>query len=284
LIKIVTDSTCYLPAALLAEHDISVVPLSVAFGRQVYREGVDIDTETFFAELVRAPDMPQTSQPSGEQFLTAWRPLLEAGHEVVAVLISTGMSGTVASAEAAKTQLGQVPISIVDSLSTAMGLGMQALRAAEWAAAGATRAQIVAALERMRDVVRILLVPDTLEYLHRGGRINAAQRWVGTLLRVKPLLEVANGVVEPFEQVRTARRALARMVESTVEYLGEDERPWLAVMHSRSPEAAAQLHQMLQDHYPRARYFSAEIGPIVGAHIGPGGSGIMACPSRVLDL
>lgn len=130
----------------------------------------------------------------------------------------------------------------------------------------------------------IKIVSDTLEYLHRGGRINTAQRWVGTLPRVKPLLEVAHGVVEPFEQVRTARRALARMVESTVDYLGADDRPWIAVMHSRSPEAAAQLHEMLQVHYPGARYFSAEIGPIVGVHIGPGGSGIMVCPSRVVNL
>lgn len=284
MIKIVTDSTCYLPHALLAEHDIAVVPLSVAFGRDVYREGIDIDTETFFAELARAPDLPLSSQPSAEQFLTAWRPLLDAGHEIVAVLISSGMSGTIASAEAARAQLGQGPVSIVDSLSTAMGLGMQALRAAEWAAAGATRAQIVSALERMREVVRILLVPDTLEYLHRGGRINAAVRWVGTLLRVKPLLEVMNGVVEPFEQVRTSRRALARMVESTVESLGEDDHPWIAVMHSRSPEAAAQLREMLQAHYPGARYFLSEIGPSVGVHVGPGGSGIMSCPSHVLEI
>ena len=284
MIKIVTDSTCYLPPALLAEHDISVVPLSLAFGHTVYREGIDIDTETFFAELARAPDLPQTSQPSVAQFLAAWRPLLDAGHEVVAILISTGLSGTVAAAEAAKTQLGQVPVSIVDSLSTAMGLGMQALRAAEWAAAGATRDQIVAAVERMREVVRIILVPDTLEYLHRGGRINAAQRWVGTLLRVKPLLEVRDGVVEPLEQVRTARRALARLVESTVEYLGDDRRPWIAVMHSRLPEAAEQLTEMLQAHYPQARYFSAEIGPTVGVHVGPGASGIMVCPSGVLNM
>lgn len=284
MIKIVTDSTCYLPPALLAEHDISVVPLSLAFGHTVYREGIDIDSEAFFAELARAPDLPQTSQPSVEQFLAAWRPLLDVGHEVVAILISTGLSGTVASAEAAKMQLGQVPVSIVDSLSTAMGLGMQALRAAEWAAAGATRDQIVAAVERMREVVRIILVPDTLEYLHRGGRINAAQRWVGTLLRVKPLLEVRDGVVEPLEQVRTARRALARLVESTVEDLGDDRRPWIAVMHSRLPETAEQLREMLQVHYPQARYFSAEIGPVVGVHVGPGASGIMACPSRALSL
>ena len=153
MIKIVTDSTAHLPAALVAEHDITVVPLSVHFGREVYREGIDIDNEAFFARLSRAPDMPQTSQPSAEQFLTAWRPLLDAGHEIVSVLISSGMSGTIASAEAAKSQLGEAPISIVDSLFTTMGLGMQALRAAEWAAAGATREQIVAALERMRDVV-----------------------------------------------------------------------------------------------------------------------------------
>jgi len=284
VIKIVTDSTCYLPPALLAEHGISIVPLSIAFGPESYREGIDIDTETFFHKLARAPDLPQTSQPGVEQFLATWRPLLDVGHEIVAILISSGLSGTVNSARMARQQLAGAPISIIDSLSTAMGLGMQVLRAAEWAAAGATRTQIAAAIERMREVVRIVLVPDTLDALYRGGRINAAQRWVGTLLQVKPLLEVRDGVVEPLEQVRTARRAAARLVESTVEHLGDDQRPWIAVMHSRSPEAAEHLREMLQVHYPQARYFLSEIGPTVGVHIGAGGSGIMACPSRVLGL
>jgi DegV family protein with EDD domain len=284
VIKIVTDSTCYLPPALLAEHGISIVPLSIAFGPETYREGIDIDTETFFHKLARAPDLPQTSQPGVEQFLAAWCPILDAGHEIVTILISSRLSGTLSSARMARQRLGHAPISVIDSLSAAMGLGMQVLRAAEWAAAGATRAQLVAATERMREAVRIILVPDALEYLHRGGRINAAQRWVGTLLRVKPLLEVRNGVIEPLEQVRTARRALARLVESTVDYLGADERPWIAVMHSRSPDAAEQLREMLQIHYPQARYFLSEIGPTVGVHIGPGGSGIIVCPSRVLTL
>jgi DegV family protein with EDD domain len=284
VIKIVTDSTCYLPPALLAEHDIPIVPLSIAFGPESYREGIDIDTETFFDKLSHAPDMPQTSQPGVEQFLAAWRPLLDAGHEIVTVLISSRLSGTVNSARAAQQMLAPAPISVIDSLSTAMGLGMQVLRAAEWAAAGATRAQIAAAIERMRDQVRIILVPDTLEFLHRGGRINVAERWVGTLLQVKPLLEVRDGVVEPLEQVRTARRAAARLVESTVEHLSDDECPWIAVMHSRSPKAAQQLREMLHVHYPQARYFVSEIGPTVGVHIGPGGSGIMSCPSRVLEL
>jgi DegV family protein with EDD domain len=284
VIKIVTDSTCYLPPALLAEHGIPIVPLSIAFGPETYREGIDIDTETFFHKLARAPDLPQTSQPGVEQFLAAWRPILDAGREIVTILISSRLSGTVNSARVAQQRLAPAPISVIDSLSAAMGLGMQVLRAAEWAAAGATRAQIEVAIERMREVVRIILVPDTLDSLHRGGRINAAQRWVGTLLQVKPLLEVREGVVEPLEQVRTARRAAARLVESTVEYLGADERPWIAVMHSRSPEAAQQLREMLHVHYPRARYFLSEIGPTVGVHIGRGGSGIIACPSRVLSL
>ncbi|MFL7808397.1 MAG: DegV family protein [Anaerolineae bacterium] len=284
MIKIVTDSTCYLPPALLTEHGIPIVPLSIAFGSESYREGIDIDTETFFYKLARAPDLPQTSQPGVEEFVAAWRPILDAGHEIVTVLISSGLSGTVSSARAAQQMLAPAPISVIDSLSTAMGLGMQVLRAAEWAAAGATRAQIGTAIERMRKEVRIVLVPDTLEFLHRGGRINTAQRWLGTLLQVKPLLEVRGGVVEPLEQVRTARRAAARLVESTAEHLGDDEHPWIAVMHSRSPEVARQLREMLHVHYPHARYFLSEIGPTIGVHIGPGGSGIMSCPSRVLGL
>jgi len=283
VIKIVTDSTCYLPSALLAEHDVRVIPIALLFGRQVYREGIDIDTEQFFDKLSREKTFPTTSQPNTQDFVSVWQPLLDAGHQVIAVLLSSGLSGTVEAAQAAAQLLPKgAPLSIVDSLSVAMGLGMQVLRAAEMARAGFSREKIVAAIERVRETIRITLVLDTLEYLHRGGRINTAQAWVGTMLRVKPLLTLREGVIEPLEKVRTAQRALSRMLDRTLEYLGDDQRPWISVMHSRSPGAAQHLLDALKPRFPEGRFFCSEIGPVLGVHIGPGASGVIACPSMVL--
>jgi DegV family protein with EDD domain len=283
VIKIVTDSTCYLPPMLLAEHDIRVVPISVSFGLDTFREGIDIDTDQFFTRLSREKTFPTSSQPSTQEILDVWQSLLDAGHQVITVLLSSGLSSTVSAARAAAKMLPrEAPVSIVDSLSIAMGLGMQVLRAAEMAREGFAREKIVSAIEGMRSAIQIVLVPDTLEYLHRGGRINTAQAWVGTLLRVKPMLALRSGVVEPLEKVRTAKRALARLLERTIAYLGDDERPWIAVMHSRSPDAAQQLQGALASRFPGARFFCAEIGPVLGTHLGPGGTGIIACPSRVL--
>jgi DegV family protein with EDD domain len=283
VIKIVTDSTCYLPPALLAEYDIQVIPLTLLFGRRAYREGIDMDTEQFFEKLSREKTFPTTSQPNTQDFLSAWQPLLDAGHEVLSILLSGRLSGTLEAAQAAAQLLPRgAPLSIVDSLSVAMGLGMQVLRAAEMARAGLSRERIVAAIERMRKTICITLVLDTLEYVHRGGRINTAQAWVGTLLRVKPMLTLRKGVIEPLEQVRTAQRAFTRMLDRTLHYLGDDRRPWISVMHSRSPGAANRLLDALKPRFPGARFFCSEIGPVLGVHVGPGGLGVIACPSTAL--
>lgn len=283
MIKVVTDSTCYLPQAFLSEYDIRVVPLNLLFGTTAYSEGIEIDTEQFFRELARVSFFPTTSQPSPEAFVGAWQPLLDAGHEIVTILLSTRLSSTVNAAYGALQMLPQgAPITIVDSLSIAMGLGMQVLRAAEMARERVECSTIVSVVERMRDAVQIVLVPDTLEYLYRGGRINTAQAWMGTLLRVKPLLALCDGIVEPLEKVRTAKRAFSRMVEHTVEHLGNDRAPWIAVMHSRTPDVAHELLTALKALYPQGRFFCAEIGPVLGAHLGPGGSGVISCPSMAL--
>jgi len=283
VIKIVTDSTSYLPKNLRATYDVRVVPLSLLLGRTAYREGVDLDGEAFFRLLSEDQTLfPTTSQPAPEDFLAVWRPLIEAGHKVVSILISSRLSGTVEAARAAARLVTDAPVTVVDSLSTAMGLGMQVLRAAELAQQGMSREEIVAAVERMRDKVQIILVPDTLEYLHRGGRINTARALLGTLLRVKPLLILRQGAIEPLEQVRTARRAHARLIELCTAHLDGDREPWISVMHSRAPDVAQGLLREMRDRFPGARFFMSEIGPVVGAHLGPGAVGLLSIPSTVL--
>lgn len=279
MIKLVVDSTHHLPPETIARYDIRVVPIQLVFGHQVYREGVDIDTETFWTMLERSSVFPTTAQPRPEDFLEVWEALLAEGHEVITLLLSSQISGTVEMARSLLSQFPAAPISVIDSRSTAMGLGFQVLHAAELAEQGHSRAEIVQAIEQMQSRLQILLVPDTLENLRRGGRISAARAWAGTLLKIKPLLSFSRGFVEPVAQIRTTRKAQARMLELTCEFLGDDPHPWIAVMHSRSPERGQALLAELQARYPHARFFFAEIGPTLGIHIGIGGTGIIVCRS-----
>lgn len=163
-------------------------------------------------------------------------------------------------------------------------VGFQVLRAAELVQQGASRHDIVAALQLMRDHIQIVLVPDTLENLYRGGRISAARAWVGTLLKVKPLLSFSKGYIEPIQQVRTTRRAEARMLELMTNYLGNDQHPWISVMHSRSLERGRYLLDQLLLRFPDARFFFSEIGPVLGVHLGIGGTGLIVCRSNGLGI
>jgi len=283
LIKIVTDSTSYLPADLLAEHDIHCVPLTLFLGEQAYREGADIDTGRLFQMVTEGAPFPTTSQASPYEFTSVWQPLLDAGHQVITILLSGRLSSMVDTARSAVRLLSNgASVRVLDSASIAMGLGMQALRAAELADEGCAEEAIVAVVQRMREALHVVFTLDTLEYLHRGGRINTAKAWVGTLLRVKPVLSLQHGVLEPLEQVRSTPRAVANVIERTLAYLGDDRRPWIAVMHSWLPSAAQDLLATLQAHFPEGRVFCSEIGPVLAAHLGPGGVGIIACRSEAL--
>ena len=283
MIKLVTDSTSYLPADLLAQHDIHLVPLTLFLGTQAYREGVEIDTSQLFQKLTEGAPFPTTSRASPYEFTTVWQPLLDAGHRVLTILLSGRLSSMVDTARSAAQLLGNgASVQVLDSASIAMGLGMQVLRAAELVSDGYAEKAIVAVVERMRAALHVVFTLDTLEYVHRGGRINTAAAWVGTLLRVKPVLSLQKGVLEPLEQVRTTPRAVANLVERTLTYLGDDRRPWIAVMHSWLPSAAEDLVATLRDRYPEGRFFCSEIGPVLASHLGPGGVGIIACRSEAL--
>ncbi|MBN1935344.1 MAG: DegV family protein [Anaerolineae bacterium] len=282
MIKIVTDSTHYLPPDLMAQYDIRVAPIQLFFRNEVFQEGVDMDPETFWARLAVSAVFPTTAQPRQQAFWDTWRSLLDDGHEIVTLLLSGKISGAVDTARSLLSQLPGAPISLIDSRSTAMGLGFQVLRAAELAEQGGSRADIVSAVDQMQIGIQILLVPDSLENLRRGGRINSAKAWAGTLLNIKPLLSFSKGFIEPIEQIRTTKRAQARMLELTRTFLDDDLHPWIAVMHSRSPEQGQALLAELRGHYPGARFFFSEIGPTLGVHLGIGGTGIIVCRSDVL--
>jgi DegV family protein with EDD domain len=277
MIKIVTDSTAYLPEAAVRQHDIRVVPLYVHFGEQAFREGVELSNEEFYTRLKEAPELPTTSQPSAGEFHQVFKELVEAGHEVVTLTISSKLSGTWNSAMAAKEMLPEAGITIIDSLSTSVGLHLMIEAAIEAISAGATRQEIVETLEPIKQRMRILFVVDTLEYLAKGGRIGNAKAFLGTLLKVKPILVLQDGAIEPLEQVRSKRKALTRMLDLVEENVGSHgSQAKTGITNALVPEEAEALGKELLERLDCAQPVMGELGPVIGTHTGPGVIGIAA--------
>ncbi len=286
MIKIVTDSTAYLPADLLEQYDIRVAPLKVLFGERSFQEGIDLSTRDFYRMLGQASQLPTTSQPSAGEFLDVYSELSAEGHEIISIHISGKLSGTIGSATSARRSLLEIQpeakITIIDSLSTAMGLGMMVITAAQAAAAGQTAEQIVPKVERMIRDMHVIFLVDTLEYLHKGGRIGGAAALLGTLLSIKPVLCLQEGRVEPLDKVRSRGKALRRLVEIAVERVGA--RPVkVAVGHGEAPEEAALLGKAVRSLLRCRELYWCEIGSVVGTHAGPGVLGLGICPDHELD-
>lgn len=273
-VAIVTDSSAYLPADQVDRHRITVVPLQIVLGDTVHAEGVDITAaETIQALRDRRP--VTTSRPSPKEFVLAYERLAEAGAGgIVSVHLSAAMSGTVDSARLAAAE-SPVPVRVIDSRCVGMGLGFAALAGAAAAAAGAALAEVVGAVERRAQAVRSLFYVDNLEHLRRGGRIGAAAGLLGSALMIKPLLHIVDGRVAPLEKVRTASRALARLEDLAVQHAADREVD-VAVQHMAAAGRAAALAARLGDRLPGVRdVYVGEVGPVIGAHAGPGMLGVV---------
>lgn len=273
--KVVTDSTAYLPQDFVAQHDIRVVPLNVLFGTKSYYEGVGLDYEQFYRMLAEADELPTTSQPAAGDFLTVYSELVEAGHEVISIHISSGISGTVDSALAARKMLPNPDrVSVVDSSSAAMGEELMVRAAVDAIQAGQTRSEIVAWLEQLARRLHLYFVVDTLEYLHKGGRIGGASALLGTVLQFKPILFLQDGKIEPWGKMRTKRKAVTRLLDIVEEKV--DGRPIgkIGVVHAQVPEEAGVLAQQLGQCLDFNECYTSQIGPVIGTHTGPGALGV----------
>jgi DegV family protein with EDD domain len=277
MIKIVTDSTAYLPEATIRQHDIRTVPLYVHFGKQAFREGMELSNEEFYSRLKEAPELPTTSQPSPGEFYEAFKELDGGGHEIIALTISSKLSGTWDSAMGAKEMLPEAKIHVIDSLSTSIGLQLIIEAVAEAISAGATAREIVEQVEALKERLYVLFVVDTLEYLAKGGRIGNAKAFLGTLLKVKPILTLEGGAIEPCEQVRSKRKAVTRMLDLIEEHLGDNaSQAKLAVAHALVPDEAQSFIREAMDRLGCAEPSCADIGPVIGTHTGPGVIGVAA--------
>jgi DegV family protein with EDD domain len=276
-VAVVTDSTAYLPPDMVDRYGLTVVPLQVVIGGRSLAEGVEVSSDDVAAAL-RDWRPVTTSRPTPQTFVDAYRRL--GVPQVVSVHLSADLSGTVDAARLAARQVAQdgVQVVVVDSRSLGMGLGLTARAAAQAALDGASAEQAARAARRLALEVSILLYVDTLDYLRRGGRVGAAAAMVGSALAVKPLLNLADGRLEPIERVRTASRALARLEELAVR--GAGTRPVdMAVQHLAAAERAEEMAERLRRRVPELRSLHVgEVGAVVGAHVGPGMLGVVVAP------
>jgi DegV family protein with EDD domain len=286
-VAIVTDSTAYLPAELVERHGVHVVPLYVVFNGDRPVPEVEItDYDEFFDELRRAERLPTTSQPSVGDFTSVYEPLLAEGGEIVSIHISGGLSGTPEAARQAKEALerdgkGGERIEVVDSTTAAGGLGFMVLAAAKAAGDGADAKGVAAVVAEARSELKMWFAIDTLEFLKRGGRIGAASAWIGSTLKVKPILTVENEMT-PVERVRTSSRAFERMLDYARQRADSGAGAWSA-QHINAPDQCAALVERGTEVFGHGPTIVSEIGPVLAAHTGPGLLGIGAIPERYVE-
>lgn len=275
-IAVVTDSTAYIPEEALGGLSIPVIPLWLIWGDDRFRDGVDIDPPTFYHRLRADKTFPTTSQPSAGEFEDFFRRVAAESDTdtIVGVYISSGISGTVASAEVARAQLPELNITVIDSFSASVGLSFIVLAAARVAAAGGSLEEVIVAAEKTREGMNVLFAVDTLEYLHRGGRIGGAKRLLGTALNIKPLLHLEEGCVEALAQVRTKRKAIAQMLAVVEERLGGAQMAEVAVMDVDNPEEGDAVAERVKERFGTSTVYRTTVSPVIGTHVGPGTVGI----------
>jgi len=273
-IAIVTDSTAYIPKNLVEKYHLTVVPQVLVWGNETYRDGVDIQPEEFYTRLKKSSVMPTTSQVTIGSFHQVFQQLTEAGQEVLAILLSKDVSGTIDSAVQARDMLPGAPIEIVDSRFTAMALGFQVLSAARLLEQGASMVEAKALVEKSIQHVGVVFAVDTLEFLHRGGRIGGAQRFFATALNIKPILEFTGGRVEALERIRTRKKSLERLIEIVEERIGDRRPVRLATLHANAPEEAKEVLEIANQRIGAVETVFSEVSPVVGNHAGPGTVGL----------
>jgi DegV family protein with EDD domain len=273
---IVTDSTAWIPRELIEQYNITVAPQVLIWGEETLNDGVDIQPQEFYARIKTAKVMPTTSQVSIVTMQNIFADLLEKGFDVLGVLISSNLSGTMHSAIQGRESLstGKEKVHLVDSQSTAMAMGFQVLAAARAAADGASAEDAKAVAEKARDHTGVFFAVDTLEFLHRGGRIGGAQRFIGTALNMKPVLAIVDGRVEAVERIRTKSKAIDRVLELVAEKTNGQTPIRLASLHANAPDEARSLLERAAKELGAEESIFTEVSPVIGNHAGPGTVGL----------
>jgi DegV family protein with EDD domain len=275
-IAIVTDSTAYIPQDLTKKYNITVAPQVLIWGEETLLDGIDIKPQEFYTRIKTAKVMPTTSQVPITAMQDIFTDQIEKGFDVIGVFISSKLSGTIQSAVQAKEMMGSAgeKVTVIDSEAAAMALGFQALAVARAVETGASLKECIALAQKAREHAGVFFAVDTLEFLHRGGRIGGAQRFFGSALGLKPILALKDGRVEGVERIRTKSKAHDRILELVVEQVKGKPNIRVATLHANAPEDAKILMAKVNEQINAIESILTEVSPVVGNHAGPGTVGL----------
>jgi DegV family protein with EDD domain len=273
-VAIVTDSTVNLPPEYIQEYGITVVPQILIWGEETYRDGIDIQPAEFYARLKDATVMPSSSQVSPLVMKETFSQLIDQGYDILAIMVSSKLSGTLNSVSQAMQAMPEANIAVVDSYAASMALGFQVLQAARAAANGGTLKECKSVAERARQQTNVYFMVDTLDFLHRGGRIGGASHFLGTVLNLKPILTLHEGKIEPAAKVRTQKKAIEKMVDMVEKHLEHSRQVRLGILHANAPAEAKELLEECNRRFHPAESILTEVTPVIGVHTGPGTIGL----------
>lgn len=266
------------------KYNISVVPLKVFFGSESYLDGVDLKAGAFYKKLVTSKELPTTSQPSPNEFAEHYSKWLDQGMDIVSIHISSLMSGTIQSAQLAKSMLGHPGLEVIDPQAVSVHLGMMVLAAARAAQAGLSRTEVVAVVKRIMAEHQIYFMVETLEYLQRGGRIGKGAAFLGTILNIKPVLTIREGMIHPHEKIRGRKKAIARLVQLVQDHYRDAGPLFTFLTHGNDPQGLATLEQLVREKLDCQDMLQAQMGAVVGTHVGPDIVGIATCPQKLMNF
>lgn len=272
--KIITDSTADLTKEFILKHNIEIVPLTIHLGDKSWKDYYDVEPDEYYELLRKSSAFPTTSQPTPQDFVNAYSPFVEKGEPILSVHLSSKLSGTFQSALLARSQFAGARIEVVDSLQASFALSMIVIICAEKANQGASLEEVADMARKIGPQIETYFSVDSLEYLHRGGRIGKAQAFLGTLMKIKPLLKVVNGEVQPIEKIRTRDRLLNRFVELVEQAAREHSQLILTVAESDNSEVMTELLGRLERIPGVSLVFRGKIGGVITSHAGPGALGI----------
>lgn len=269
-IRIITDSICDVPKEYAERYGIKIMPLTVHFGDQSYKDGVDLTLGEFLSKLEEVEELPTTSQVPPVEFIEVYREELSLGNKVISIHGSSQLSGTYNSAMIAKEQIGGVDIHVVDTMGITLGAGMLVIKAARLAEDGMEPAEIVREIESAREKLKHLIIVDTLRYLHKGGRLSLSASVLGSILNIKPILTVNDGKLELFEKARGIKKAISMVLETIKENGWTLNGKVIGINHIVDPEHMRMLEDELNREYDIKEIIRGEVGSVVATHGGPG--------------
>lgn len=273
-IAFITDSTAYLSTSFIKEHEITVIPLNLHWDDTNYRDGVNIHPEEFYDMLEKSDSIPTTSQPTYGEFEVLLKDLSKESDAIIAVLISSGISGTVDSALMAQKHLSSIPVEVIDSKLTSAGLALLMKALVKARSEGKDTAELVALANKIIESTGTFFMVDTLKYLHKGGRIGGASRFLGGALEIKPILYLnQEGKIDALEKVRTKKKAFQRLMDLAVEK-ADGKKAYVGIIHAQALEDAEIIKETLSQRMDYAEMGIYELSPVIGTHVGPGTLGI----------